>query len=400
MAVNVPLSPEHKRQAEWLLNQMQANGGLAPVDLPRFWSDFELAAKDPFGRNIPQCAAGNLWSDECVYDELGIPEDFRRYELDEPWRLELKRAYNDKAEKIVGRRLLGEKPQDATRKWPAHKTLADLFEAKNIWQGQSWWLMESAHNEDELQAVLDRVEGRLAHLRSFLLPDNWDAEKARLKPLGVPSPRYTWQRGPVTFATSVYGPENLLLLVLDNPALAGRFRDLILRSMLAIRRLLDEEAGFTPETAPKRFGFADDNCCLMTPDMYEFFAYPIVKGVFDVCAPNPGDWRYQHSDSAMGHLLPILGRLNYHGVNFGPTIMCDQIHRYMPKTVIHGQLAPFTYSRNEHENIVLEFLRDFDLTRENRGLCFTTAGSINNGSSLQSMRLIMSAIQHFGRFDK
>jgi hypothetical protein len=28
-----------------------------------------------------------------------------------------------------------------------------------------------------------------------------------------------------------------------------------------------------------------------------------------------------------------------------------------------------------------------------------TAGSINNGSRLTGMRLIMSAIQHFGRYD-
>jgi uroporphyrinogen decarboxylase len=400
MSVNVPLCSEHQRQAEWLVNQMNANGGLAPVDLPRFWADFEVAEKAPLGAHIPQCAGGGLWSGECVYDELGIPEDYRRYETDAAWRLGLHKAYNDKAEKIVGRRGLSEKPEDPSRRWPAHKNLADIFEARNVWHGQSWWLMEAAHNEDELKALLDRVEKRLGNLRSFLLPENWEQEKARLKALGVPGPRYSWQRGPVTFATSVYGPENLLLLVLDNPVLAGRFRDLILRSMLEIRRVLDEEAGYTSETAPKGFGFADDNCCLMTPDMYEFFAYPIVKRVFEVCAPNPGDWRYQHSDSAMGHLLPILGRLNYHGVNFGPTVMCDEIRRHMPQTVIHGQLAPFTYSRNEHVNIVLEFLRDFELTREKRGLRFTTAGSINNGSSMQSMRLIMSAIQHFGRFDR
>ena len=46
-----------------------------------------------------------------------------------------------------------------------------------------------------------------------------------------------------------------------------------------------------------------------------------------------------------------------------------------------------------------EFLRDHEMARETRGLLFTTAGSINNGSRLTGMRLIMSAIQHFGRFD-
>ena len=64
-----------------------------------------------------------------------------------------------------------------------------------------------------------------------------------------------------------------------------------------------------------------------------------------------------------------------------------------------GELAPFTFSRNDEEGIVSEFLRDYDLIGDTRGLLFTTAGSINNGSRLTGMRLIMSAIQHFGRYD-
>jgi uroporphyrinogen decarboxylase len=100
----------------------------------------------------------------------------------------------------------------------------------------------------------------------------------------------------------------------------------------------------------------------------------------------------------MGHLLPLLGRLNMTGVNLGPTVPAAEIRRYLPKAVIQGQLAPFTLSRNNEPQIVAEFLRDFDMTRESRGLSFTTAGSINNGSRLTSMRLIMAAIQRYGRY--
>ena len=59
----------------------------------------------------------------------------------------------------------------------------------------------------------------------------------------------------------------------------------------------------------------------------------------------------------------------------------------------------FTYSRNEEANMVAELLRDFDQAKEKRGLNFTTAGSINNGSRLSGMRLLMSAIQRYCRFD-
>ena len=59
--------------------------------------------------------------------------------------------------------------------------------------------------------------------------------------------------------------------------------------MLAIGRVLDEEAGYTPETAPRGFGFADDNCCLMTPDMYRLFGFPVLEGMFKRYAPGATD---------------------------------------------------------------------------------------------------------------
>ncbi|HOF87859.1 MAG TPA: hypothetical protein PLZ36_07100 [Armatimonadota bacterium] len=100
----------------------------------------------------------------------------------------------------------------------------------------------------------------------------------------------------------------------------------------------------------------------------------------------------------MGHLLPLLGRLGLTSTNFGPTVMADEIRAHLPNAVIYGELAPFTFSRNEEAGIVAEFLRDFALTRAARGLIFSTAGSINNGSRLTGMRLIMAAIQRYGRY--
>jgi uroporphyrinogen decarboxylase len=170
--------------------------------------------------------------------------------------------------------------------------------------------------------------------------------------------------------------------------------------MLEIGRVLDEEAGYTPETAPRGFAFNDDNCAMLTPEMYEFFGAPILKAVFDRYAPGPKDRRYQHSDSDMEHLLPILGRLGINHTNFGPKVMVRDIRRHLPDAVIDGELAPYTLMRNEAVPIVAEFLRDFEMARERRGLVFTTAGSINNGSRLTSFRLMMAALQEFGRYDR
>ena len=333
---------------------------------------------------------------------MGVEQDWWRFlYADEAWALDLSRRYNDVAGRIVGRPLLPATPVDRTRVWPEIKALNDIFESRNVWEGGakgSWWLQQAANTPEELAALLDRVERRLEHLRDFLFPDNWDEEKHRLEALGLRVPLYRGQRGPCTFACSVYGAENLLLLYYDDPGLMRRFSEVLRRAILERARVIDEEAGFSPATAPRGWSWADDNSCLFNTEMFESFAMPIHRAVLGRYAPDPGDRRYQHSDSAMGHLLPLLSELDLNGVNFGPTLRVREIRQYCPHAVIEGQMAPFTFSRNEEANMVAEFLRDFEQAREKRGLRFATAGSINNGSRLTGMRLLMAAIQRYGQY--
>jgi len=392
-------SAEHHRLAAELVREMRAHEGLAPLEVERFHADQAIASAAPFGAQIPQCPLGFWMSGECVYAELGIAEDFWRYAHDDAWRLELNKAYNDRSERIVGKRVLSEEPgAPAERQYPPFKVLHEIFEAKNIWHSGSWWLEQVAKTPDELRALLDRVDQRLERLAEFVLAPNWEAEYARLQKLGIAPPRYRGQRGPVTFATSLFGPENLLFLIMDEPELAKRFSDTIRRAMLGLGQVLDTAAGDPTGAGARGFSFADDNCCLLNPEMYALFGYPVLKAVFERFAPGPEDRRYQHSDSAMGHLLPQLGSLGMTGLNLGPTISVREIRQHCPKAVIYGQLAPFTFSRNEEECIAAEFIRDFEQAREHRGLVFATAGSINNGSRLTGLRLIMAAIQRYGRY--
>lgn len=401
MSFNV--TEKHIKIAEKFVSKAYANGGLAPIDMERFWADQKIAMANPFGKDIPQVPFGAICNWECVFAELGIEQNWSRYDRDVGWRLSLNKAYNDKAEAIVGRRLLSEaKPEARHPGYPRIKELYEIFEMKNIWDdtSQTWWLCKSADNPDELAALLDRVDKRLKNLRSFILPDNWDSEKEKLMSMGIKPPLYRGQRGPVTFAMSMYGVEGLIMLIYDNPDLAARLRDTILRAMLEKIKIHNEEAGYTQENAPRGFGFADDNCAMLNASMYDFFGYPIVKGVWDLCSPDPRDPRSQHSDSDMAHIVPVLARCNLNSVNFGPKVMIDHIRKYMPNAVIQGVLAPFTYSRNEEVNMVAEFLRDYDMAYEKRGIVFATAGSINNGSRLTGMRLLMAAIQEYGRYDR
>ncbi len=403
------LSEKHIETAEKFVRRVRSHGGLAPLDVERFWAEDAEARKDPFGEDIPQLPFGAHCTHECVFEELGIGQDFWRMQSDPLWARELIGAYNDKAEGIVGRRMLyepaapgeagGEDSAAAVEIGPV-KQLHDVFEMPSVWNNDSqcYWLMEAATNEDELKALLDRVDGR--DLRSFILPDDWDEVKAARPDAAAGLPAYRSQRGPVTFSTSMYGSGRLVMLIHDNPDLAARLRDTIIRVMIEMAEVLDTEAGRAGEAEPRGWYWLDDNCCLLNPAMYEFYGLPIVQALFGRYAPAPADNRGQHSDSDMAHLLPLLARCNLHNCNFGPTLTVRQIHEHMPRTVIQGQLAPFTYSRNEEVNMVAELLRDFEQVRESRGLVFATAGSVNNGSRLSGMRLMMSAIQEFARYDR
>ncbi|NLH96842.1 MAG: hypothetical protein GX477_05845 [Clostridiaceae bacterium] len=367
------------------------------VDIEQFWKDDELAHRDNcFSPDAPQVALGIRMSEECVFAELG--------EEGNPWgftprerRLELNKRYNDKAEKIVGIRLLPETLPEPDAEFPYIKRIGEVFEGKYIHNGVAEWLEGTVSTPQELEKLLDRVEK--LDLREFMLPPNWESEKKRIyEKYGIKPPLLRHIRGPVTLATSIYGAENLIFLIIDEPDLAKRFSEVICKVILDMARIMDEEAGYDETNRPGGFSFADDNCCLLTPEMYELFGYPILKAVFDKYSPNPEDMRYQHSDSDMGHLLPILGRLNLTGCNFGPKVLVDEIRKYMPRTRIDGCLSPLTFMHNDIEAIINEVKRDCEMAKESRGLNLSTAGSINNGSLLTSMRAVMYAIQKYGRY--
>lgn len=374
------------------------------LDIEQFWKDEETSHLDNcFSKEAKQVALGIRMSDECVFAELG--------EEGEPWgytpperRLDLNKRYNEKALKIVGRKLLHEfappsSPSSFDGRMPECKQIGEVFGGEYVFDGKTTWLQGRMEDEDDLKKTLDRIDNM--NLRDFILPPNWDSEKKRIfEKYGRLPRQFTHVRGPVTLATSVYGVENLLYLFYDNPDLYVRFSETIKKVILGYINIFIEESGRTKENFNHGFSFADDDSNLMTPEMYEMFGYPILKSVFDFTSPNPEDGRYQHSDSAMGHIIPILARLNLTGCNFGPSITVSEIRKYMKNTRIDGQLAPFTFMRNDEAAIIAEVKRDCEMAKidDIRGLNLSTAGSINNGSLLTSMRTVMAAIQNYGRY--
>ncbi|HEY0867573.1 MAG TPA: uroporphyrinogen decarboxylase family protein, partial [Fimbriimonas sp.] len=143
----------------------------------------------------------------------------------------------------------------------------------------------------------------------------------------------------------------------------------------------------------------DDFCCLMSPGLYEEFALPAMKQAMDALAPTDDHWRFQHSDSDMAHLLPLLAQLRFDGVNFGPKLTVREIRDAMPRAEIHGQIPPFMLRNEPMEHVERKVAEDFLEVGGDGGLVVTTAGSIAAGTSLERIRGLMQIVETRCRYD-
>ncbi len=374
------------------------------LDLEQFWKDDEIAHRDNcFYEGAPQVAFGLGLYYEDVFAELDVP-GFPHGNNPPGLMHEYACRYNDKAEKIIGKRILSEEHPRNHERFPPIKLHGEVFGGQYIYKNDMYWLASDIKTPQDLEKMLDGVD-RL-NLREFILPPNWASEKKRIfEETGErPTPWFYGRRvrGPVTLATSIYGVENLIYLMYDEPDLAHRFFNSISDVLMEYAKITAEEAG--PEVMNSRhwgYRFSDDNCCMLTEDLYEEFAYPVLKRVFEYTCPDPAvDCRYQHSDSEMSHLLPVLSKLDFTEVNFGPTVLLDKIRKHMPRTRVDGCLDPMLLLSNDEDAVILQVKRDCDMAKSlgTKGLCIDAAGSVNNGTKLTTVRAVMYAIQKYGRY--
>ncbi len=186
-----------------------------------------------------------------------------------------------------------------------------------------------------------------------------------------------------------------MYLLIDEPYLATRFFRALAELLVRRTHLLDRASGSTT----RGWAWLDDDCALFSPALFETYLMPVHRRIFGEFAPGADDFRFQHSDSNMGHLLGLLAELNLTGVNFGPKLKAVEIRRAMPRAEIHGQIAPFTLRDGTPESIEAEVRRDFDAVGADGGLTLATAGSIPAGTSLASIRHFMSAVALLTRYD-
>lgn len=356
------------------------------LDPAAFW--IENAHCDQFTPNKPRCALGFSPDDHWVFEFMDVPSTLRYYQ-DKPYRDDLHRQTNEITREYVGQAYFSE---DTWETQP--KRIENLFGSEfSYHEGGTPWLTPVTDDPDVFREVLDRAEA--IDLAEWSLPPAYRAEWERRRAAGQVMPKLgNGSRGPATIMTSVIEPGTLFLWMYDYPDLMARFRDILSAKMVEFNRILrafsaHNEAGWS---------ITDDNSALFSPKLYRRYCFPVLETVLAALAPAPAR-RYQHSDSAMGHLLKQQYELGIREVNYGPEVDAGLIREQMPEAYIHGQLPPFLLRDGTPEAIRERVISDFEKAGAGGGLKVATAGSLAAGTGVGRMRWLMWLVQTECRYD-
>jgi uroporphyrinogen decarboxylase len=362
----------------------------ADLDVETFWEENERC--QPFTTDKPRCALSFAPDDHWLFEFMAVPSTLRYYR-DKAYRDALHRQANDITRRFVGRAFFDE---DTWQHEP--RRMEKLFGCEFAYrEGSTPWLVPVTKDPGEFATILDRADATELHAWTF--PDEFLAEWQQRLADGKPLPKLgTGSRGPATIMTSVIDPGVLFLWMYDDPTLVARFRDVLAAKMIELNRLL---RAFSGNDRPQ-WWITDDNSALFSPRLYREYCFPVLRQLLDAMAPlhaGPQVRRYQHSDSAMGHLLDQQYELGIRHVNYGPEIDVALIRQKMPEATIYGHVPPLLLRNGNAEEIRQRVIDDFARAGATGGLEVTTAGSLAAGTGVGRMRWLMQVVQEVCRYD-
>jgi uroporphyrinogen decarboxylase len=355
------------------------------LDIEAFWEENALCHE--FTADKPRCPLSLSPDDHWIFEFMDVPSTLRYYH-DKVYRDGLHKEVNDVMRRYVGWTRFSE---DTWEHEP--KRIENLFKCEFSYrEGGTPWLTPVTEDPDEFARILDEAEEIDLHTWSF--PDEYLEEWERRRAAGKPLPKLgTGSRGPATIMTSVIDPSVLLLWLYDYPDLIARFRDVLAEKMVEFNRILREFSG----NKEAGWWITDDNSALFSPALYREYCFPVLHRVLEAMAPGDAR-RYQHSDSAMGHLLDQQYELGIRFVNYGPEVDAGLIREKMPKAYIHGQMPPLLLRNGSPEEIRQQVSEDFQKAGATGGLNVTTAGSLAAGTGVGRVRWFMKVVQEECRY--
>jgi uroporphyrinogen decarboxylase len=334
-----------------------------------------------FSTAKPRC--GLLFSpdDHWLFEFLEVDSTVRYYH-DKAYRDSLHREANRWLLEYIGKPFFDE---DTWSTSP--KRIENLFGSEFAYhEGSTPWLTPATDDPEQFARILDGVEK--IDIASWALPEDFLAEWEQRKAAGKSLPKLgTGSRGPATIMTMVLPVETVFFWFLDYPDLMLRFRDLLAEKMVELNTVLREFSG----NDEPGWWITDDNSALFNVRLYKNYCFTVLQRVLGALAPGAAR-RYQHSDSAMGHLLEMQYALGIRVVNYGPTVDAGLIRAKMPEAMIHGQLPPFVLRNDSPEEIRQRVIADFHKAGTTGGLTVTTAGSLAAGTGMGRMRWLMKVV--------
>ena len=360
------------------------------LDVEAFWE--ENARCHAFTTDKPRCALSFSPDDHWIFEFVDVPSTLRYYH-DTAYRNALHKEVNAVTQEYVGRAFFNEDTWDNE----PHR-IENLFDCVfTYYEGGTPWLtaVNDGDGPEDVAAfarILDKAEA--TDMRAWALPEPYLAEWEARKAAGKPLPRLgSGSRGPATIMTSILKPETVFYWIYDHPDLMRRFRDILAEKMVEFNTVLREFSG----NDQPGWWITDDNCALFNKKLYREYCFPVLKRVLEAMAPGNAR-RYQHSDSAMGHLLEMQYELGIRAVNYGPTVDAGLIRAKMPDAYIFGQLPPMMLRNDSPEEIRQYVINDFQKAGATGGLEIATAGSTAAGTGVGRMRWLMQIVQENCRY--
>lgn len=356
------------------------------LDVAAFWEENDRCQH--FGINKPRCSVSFAPDDHWIFEFMNVPSTLRYYQ-DKAYRDTLHRDVNQVTREYVGKAFFDE---DTWQYQP--KRIENLFECEFAYhEGGTPWFVPVTEDPKTFSNILDRAEA--TDLRSWSFPEEFLVEWKSRKQKGQEMPLLgTGSRGPATIMSSVLKTETLFFWMYDHPDLIRRFRDILAAKMVEFNRML---RAFSANASPG-WWITDDNCALFNRKLYQEYCYPVLEQVLDAMAPGDA-LRYQHSDSAMGHLLEMQYALGIRRVNYGPTVDAALIRAKMPAAMVDGQVPPLLLRDGRPEDIQRRIVEDFHKAGQTGGLNVTTAGSLAAGTGVGRMRWLMQVVRQSCRYD-
>lgn len=360
------------------------------MDVREFWKENEKCMT-PFSTDKPRVPL-NFWLDDhFLFEEMKLPSTLRYYN-DAEYRLSVHKECNDRIEKVIGRRFYSE---EEGMKLSPNRFEVIMGAHWEMTEGATPWLESTVESIEDVKKLIKRAEK--LDMRKEAFPEGWEEEKKRYELSTGRKVRLggDGHRGPATMATSILGTVNTCMFIMDEPEVMDDFFYILGEKLVEYHHALMENTG---KESQRGYWITDDNCYLFPPKQYERFCAPVLAKLFKHFAPGPNDRRHQHSDSSMGHLMPILWDLGVNSVNFGPSLHPLEIRKAMPGAVIEGQMPPFVLRNGTPEEIIEIVKRDIDSVGGDGGLVECPAGSVAAGTPLENLKIYMWAVHTYGRY--